>query len=212
MIGTSRTPGGTASPTGSPTGPPASAFTIRAKTENRRAWVSMARTLTIPLPGLDATRALAAALAGLVRPGDVVALTGDLGAGKTAFARGLIQALLGPDEEVPSPTFTLVQTYDTRPGTIWHFDLYRLTNPQDIVELGWDEARAGIILVEWPDRLGPLLPDDRLDVVLDWAPESAAEPDRRLARLAAGGSWEERLDRLAAGGRKAADTDLDEHG
>jgi len=111
--------------------------------------------------------ALAADLGALLVPGDVVALHGDLGTGKTTFARALIQSLLDRAEEVPSPTFTLVQTYDTSRGTIWHADLYRLTDPNEVVELGLTDAFSNdIALVEWPDRLGPYLPDSRIDMTL----------------------------------------------
>lgn len=120
-----------------------------------------------------ATAALAAAFARGLRPGDVVCLEGDLGAGKTAFARAAVRALTGdPDEEVPSPTFTLVQTYPASAGTVWHFDLYRLSGSEEVFELGWEEATAdGIVLVEWPGRLGPLLPARRIDVTIGGAGE-----------------------------------------
>lgn len=109
---------------------------------------------------------LAARLAGLLRAGDVVTLKGDLGAGKTALSRHIIRALAGFEEEVPSPTFTLVQVYDLPDFTLWHFDLYRLAEEErDILELGWEDARRdGVALVEWPDRLGGLLPPDRLEI------------------------------------------------
>jgi len=145
------------------------------------------RTLT--LTDEAATERLAVALAPALVPGDVVALAGDLGAGKTVLARALIRALTGdPDEEVPSPTFTLVQSYDSGSGTIWHFDLYRLGGPDEVVELGWDEAAAGIALVEWPERLGPLLPATRLDVTL-----SLAGAEARRAILTGHGDWIARL-------------------
>src|SRR3546814_10429878 len=115
---------------------------------------------------LAATESLGRALARLLRLGDVIALSGDLGAGKTALARALIRALPGPqgaaDEEVPSPTFTLAQIYERRPGPVWHFDLYRLESAAEVEELGFSEALAGIALVEWPERLGALLPADAL--------------------------------------------------
>jgi len=110
--------------------------------------------------------ALAGRLAGLLQAGDLVALRGDLGAGKTALSRHIIRALAGAEEEVPSPTFTLVQVYDLPAFTLWHFDLYRLVEEErDILELGWEDARRdGVALVEWPDRLGGLLPPDRLEI------------------------------------------------
>ena len=95
-------------------------------------------------------------LAPWLKVGDVVALHGDLGAGKTAFARALIRVLAGADEEVPSPTFTLVQTYDAPMGPIFHFDLYRIVSPDELTEIGWDEALADglFVLVEWPEPRG----------------------------------------------------------
>ena len=147
---------------------------------------------TLHLPDEEATAALAHRLAGALTPGDMVALRGDLGAGKTALSRALIRAVTDPDAEVPSPTFTLVQTYDTDIGPLWHFDLYRLSGPDEVTELGWDEARAeAIALVEWPDRLGPLMPADRLDLTL-----TLAGPTARHAELTGHGSWAERLARL----------------
>jgi len=109
------------------------------------------------------TERLAATLASLAAPGDIIALSGELGAGKTTFARGFVRALTGKDEDVPSPTFTLVQTYDTPKGEIWHCDLYRLAKPDDALELGLEDAfGSGICLIEWPERLGGLLPPRRL--------------------------------------------------
>jgi len=118
---------------------------------------------------------LAASLSPRLKAGDVVTLSGDLGAGKTAFARALINVMSEEPEEVPSPTFTLVQVYETDAGTdIWHFDLYRLPEEEmDILELGWEEARRfGISLVEWPDRLGSLLPADRLEISIEFHKDS----------------------------------------
>lgn len=115
-----------------------------------------------------ATEALARRIAPQLRPGDVLLLRGTLGMGKTAFARALIRALCGAETEVPSPTFTLVQTYTAPVAEIWHFDLYRLSHPDEVEELGWAEARAGgIALVEWPDRLGPLAPADAIEVLIE---------------------------------------------
>ena len=145
------------------------------------------------LTSLGETADFAARLAPLLRAGDIVALSGELGAGKTFFARAIIQALGGP-EEVPSPTFTLVQTYDLAPVPVWHFDLYRLAKPEDAYELDIEDAFLDAIsLIEWPERLGSLLPDDRLDVALAFG-ESETE---RKVTLLGGPSWEERLKALA---------------
>lgn len=147
-------------------------------------------TRRLPLADEAATAALARRLAPALRRGDVVALWGDLGAGKTRFARALIGTLAGESEEVPSPTFTLAQSYDISAGVVWHFDLYRLETPEEALELGIDDALAeGIVLIEWPGRLGGLLPRDRLDLTLDFA----AAPDGRTATLAGHGAWAARL-------------------
>ncbi|MEI9901897.1 MAG: tRNA (adenosine(37)-N6)-threonylcarbamoyltransferase complex ATPase subunit type 1 TsaE [Hyphomicrobium sp.] len=125
-------------------------------------------TFSLSLQDETATERLGTALAERLRPRDVVALQGGLGAGKTTLARAILRAASGkPDLIVPSPTFTLVEIYDTEIGTIYHFDLYRLEAPDQVFELGWEEARAdAIALVEWPERLGGLLPKDRLVVTL----------------------------------------------
>lgn len=137
------------------------------------------------------TRDLGARLAARLRRGDVVALHGDLGTGKTTLARGLIQALNGPETEVPSPTYTLVQVYEGPGFPLWHFDLYRLDEPSDVHELGWDETQNGVALIEWPDRAGSLLPSSRLDVFLEISGEG------RRARLEPRGEgWQERVDEL----------------
>jgi len=144
---------------------------------------------SISLPDEAATERLAQRLGTRLRPGDLVALRGDLGAGKTALSRSLIRSVTGPDAEVPSPTFTLVQVYDTVLGPLWHFDLYRLSGPDEVIELGWDDARAeAVILVEWPDRLGPLLPADRVEVEL-----AHDGPDARRATLTGHGALAARL-------------------
>lgn len=133
----------------------------------------------LTLPDLAATEALGAQLAPLLRPGDAVLLDGPLGAGKTAFARALLRALAAdPALEVPSPSYTLVQTYDTPIGPVHHYDLWRLDNAAAVAELGWDEARDGVVLVEWPDRLGALRPDGALLIAL-----RPAGGDARTAEL-----------------------------
>ena len=126
------------------------------------------------LPTLEATESFAAELATLVRPGDAVLLDGPLGAGKTAFARAFLRKLSNnPALEVPSPTFTLVQTYDSPSGPVHHFDLWRLDGPAALAELGWDDMTHDIVLVEWPDRLGGLKPPDSLTIRLDHTPNEA---------------------------------------
>ncbi len=121
----------------------------------------------------DATCRAAARLGACLRPGHVVLLEGGIGAGKTHFARCLIQSLLEVAEDVPSPTFTLVQSYDTLHGEVWHADLYRLNHPDDVAELGLEEAfETAICLVEWPDRLGDLAPADALTIRFELVGES----------------------------------------
>ncbi len=142
--------------------------------------------LRLFLPDLRATEALGQRIAAVIRPGDAVLLDGPLGAGKSALARALLRAAAAdPVLEVPSPSYTLVQEYDTRLGPICHFDLWRLDGPGGVVELGWDEARQGIVVVEWADRLGVLRPDDALTVVLQ-----VEGPEARSALLT---GWADRL-------------------
>ncbi len=108
----------------------------------------------IALPDMEATKALAARLAADSRPGTMLALRGTLGAGKTEFARAFIRALSGAEVTVNSPTFTLLQTYPTPHGEVWHYDLYRIEDEAALVELGLEEAAEHIVLIEWPERLG----------------------------------------------------------
>ncbi len=151
----------------------------------------------VDLPDEAATRAPAAHISGLAAPSDIIALKGDLGSGKTSFARAFIRAHGYGDEEVPSPTFTLVQIYKTASAAIWHFDLYRLNSPEEAWELGIEEAFSeGISLIEWPERLGLLLPRRRLEVALAFGDG----PGRRRACLDAGPGWKERLARMAIDG------------
>jgi tRNA threonylcarbamoyladenosine biosynthesis protein TsaE len=131
-----------------------------------------AAPLTLDLPDAEATEALGQRLALLALPGDVILLEGPIGAGKSCLARAFIRARLGPEEEVPSPTFTLVQVYEADGVEIWHADLYRLTHPDEVWELGLDDAfQTAICLVEWPDRLGEHVPPDALRLRLDAAGE-----------------------------------------
>lgn len=151
-------------------------------------------TRAIALPDADATAMLGRWLADRLGPGDVLLLDGPIGAGKTHLARALIHhrlAAAGRLEDVPSPTFTLVQVYDDDLGEIWHADLYRLTHPDQVAELGLDEAfDTALCLVEWPDRLGSLTPPQALRLVLakdgDGRRATLTGPADRLARL---GDW-----------------------
>jgi tRNA threonylcarbamoyladenosine biosynthesis protein TsaE len=138
-------------------------------------------SLTLHLADAAATDRLARCLAPLLQRGDAVLLEGPIGAGKTHLARALIRARLGREEEVPSPTFTLVQTYEEDSADIWHADLYRLSHPDEVWELGLDDAfRTAICLIEWPDRLGSHLPEAALRIRLD------AEGEGRRAVLSGG--------------------------
>jgi tRNA threonylcarbamoyladenosine biosynthesis protein TsaE len=153
-----------------------------------------APAIELELADESATRRLAAAIALRSRPGDVIALMGDLGSGKTVFARGFLEAL-GHKGEVPSPTFTLVQSYDTVRGPVAHFDLYRLARAEDALELGLEDAAAdGMLLVEWPERLGAQLPRPCLLVRL----AAGAGATVRRARLSGDGDWPDRLREIAA--------------
>lgn len=115
------------------------------------------------LPDEATTAALAGQIAPRLKQGDTLLLEGEIGAGKSAFARALIRARLNRMEDVPSPTFTIVQTYEDEAGDIWHCDLYRLTHPDEALELGLEEAfETAICLIEWPDRLGDEAPRSAL--------------------------------------------------
>lgn len=153
---------------------------------------------SVELHSADEMAALGARVAARLRPGDTVTLAGPLGAGKTVFARGLIRHFL-PGEEVPSPTFTLVQTYETGNFAISHVDLYRLKGPKDVRELGLDEAlERGALLIEWPDRMGPELPTDRLDIVIEGGGEEGERDDERTVKIIARGAWVPRVGDLSA--------------
>ena len=148
----------------------------------------------VELPDEAATAALAARISALAAAGDIIALKGDLGAGKTTFARGFIRGR-GGLEEVPSPTFTLVQIYELGAAAVWHFDLYRVTSPEEAWELGIEDAFAeGISLIEWPERLGPLMPPRRLEIEFLFGDQ----PEARRAVLGAGEGWRPRLEKILA--------------
>lgn len=147
----------------------------------------------LSLPDLEATRMFGGRLAGLLRAGDVIALRGALGAGKTELARALIRARAGAAIEVPSPSYTLVQDYRVRDLVIRHIDLYRIADPAELLELGLDAPAAGEVwLIEWPERAGAALPSDRLEVEL----RQGEAPDARIAEVTAGAGWRERLQSL----------------
>ena len=134
-----------------------------------------------------ATGRLGAAIAAVLRPNEAVCLEGPLGAGKSTLARALVRALTTPNEDVPSPTFTLVQFYEGARLSVAHFDLYRLTSPDEAYEIGLDEAlEDGAAVIEWPSRLEGRLPPDRLDI------EIIIEGDARRARLKGHGAWKGR--------------------
>jgi tRNA threonylcarbamoyladenosine biosynthesis protein TsaE len=152
---------------------------------------------TLRLDDEAATTRLGQAIAPLLAPGEAVLLDGPLGMGKSTLARGLIRALAGPDEDVPSPTFTLVQFYETDPP-IAHFDLYRLERPEEAREIGLDEALdVGAALIEWPVRLGGdlarVLGPDRLTISFSEAGSG------RDAPVSGVGAWANKIKRLVEG-------------
>jgi tRNA threonylcarbamoyladenosine biosynthesis protein TsaE len=143
--------------------------------------------MTYDLPDAEATGRLGAAVALALKPGEAVCLKGPLGAGKSTLARALVRALTTPHEDVPSPTFTLVQFYDGLSFPLAHFDLYRLERSEEAFEIGLDEAlEEGAAVIEWPERLGGRLPQDRLDI------EIAISGEGRSARLSPHGAWKGR--------------------
>ena len=146
------------------------------------------KTTQIPLAAESDTIAFATSIAAILRTGDTVLLEGPIGSGKTAFARAVIRARLGRNEDVPSPTFTLVQTYDTPEGDIWHCDLYRLTAPEEVLELGLEDAfTSAICLIEWPDRLGEDTPEKALGL------QFCAHQTGHSVTLTIPDNWHERL-------------------
>jgi tRNA threonylcarbamoyladenosine biosynthesis protein TsaE len=159
-------------------------------------------TCRLTLPGPEATEALGRYLATQVRRGDTILLEGDIGAGKSLFARALIRDVLdlwgGTAEEIPSPTYTLVQTYNSFRGEIWHADLYRLALPEEVEELGLAGAfGTTLCIVEWPDRLGPDAPENALTVSL--VPIGPEGSSRRVTLRSGSMRWAPVLRELASG-------------
>ncbi len=145
----------------------------------------------VSLSDLAATEKLAARLAPMLQRGDMLALQGNLGAGKTTFARALLKSL-GLNEDVPSPTFTLLQSYDAPAFPIYHFDLYRLKSPDELEELGWDDALAdGLTIAEWAEKAGVRLPRDRLELQFEMD-----KTGQRHCRFKPHGAWADRLGKM----------------
>jgi tRNA threonylcarbamoyladenosine biosynthesis protein TsaE len=157
--------------------------------------LDLTKPQTLWLPDEAATTRLGGLIATQLRASDVLYLHGDLGMGKSSLARGLIRALTSPEQDVPSPTFTLIQSYDAPDFEVLHLDLYRLTAPEEAYELGLDDALPhAVLVIEWPDRLGHLGFDDRLDISLE-LPDNTNFPDGpvagRIARLIPAGRYRE---------------------
>jgi tRNA threonylcarbamoyladenosine biosynthesis protein TsaE len=147
----------------------------------------------IEIKNLPETQSLASLLAELAEPGDIITLKGDLGVGKTEFARAFIRSFIGLDEEVPSPTFNLVQVYQTSVAPIWHFDLYRLQDREEIWELGFEEAlQEGILLIEWPERLESMQLHNHLEICF----ESSAHSQKRLLKLTPDLKWKQKIESI----------------
>src|SRR5450759_1499007 len=154
-------------------------------------------SFTVALADEKATRRLMVDIAGAIEPGDLITLSGDLGAGKTTFARALIRHLAGNESiEVPSPTFTLMQAYELPRFSLVHADLYRLSGPGELAELGFEDIAPGAVtLLEWPDRAAGFLPADRLDIALTLSPQQG--PSFRNARVTGYGALAPRAERIA---------------
>src|SRR5215475_4439083 len=152
---------------------------------------------TLVLANEEATRRLAADVANMLEPGDFIALSGDLGAGKTTFVRAMIAHLADDSAiEVPSPTFTLVQNYDLPRFRVVHADLYRLAGANELAELGLDETAGAVVMMEWPDRAGGALPQDRIDIAFTLSPHDGME--HRIVHMDGRGAATARVDRLGA--------------
>src|SRR6188474_763371 len=155
-------------------------------------------SFTVALANEQATERLVTDIAAALEPGDLLTLSGDLGAGKTTFARAMIRYLAdNPNIPVPSPTFTLIQTYDLPRFPVVHADLYRLEGPGELAELGFDDLPNGaVVLLEWPDRAAGFLPPDRLDLTFTLAPDLG--PEHRNVRITGYGAFGPRVERMAA--------------
>jgi tRNA threonylcarbamoyladenosine biosynthesis protein TsaE len=148
-------------------------------------------SLRINLPNIEATAETAARFGKILSPGDTLLLHGEIGSGKTFFARALIQSLQDVAEDVPSPTFTLVQSYETSKGEVVHADLYRLTTPDEATELGFADAiHSAIVLIEWPDRLGSDTPAEALHLQFE---AGAGETERVLTINIPNPAWRDKL-------------------
>ena len=160
------------------------------RTQRSHQVIAEENSLDLDLVDEAETEALAVFLSAAVSPGDIIALFGNLGMGKSVFARAFIRAYAGIDEDIPSPTFTLVQVYAADAAPVFHFDLYRLKAPEEVLELGIEEAFAeGISLIEWPDRLGAWMPANRLEIHL----AAGGRESARKACLIGYGYWQARL-------------------
>ena len=156
----------------------------------------MKAPLNLTLNSPQETISLAAQLGGTLQPGDTILLEGAIGSGKTHFARALVQSVLAVREDVPSPTFTLVQIYDTRVGEVWHSDLYRLSSVEEIEELGLVEAfDTSICLIEWPEKLGALTP--RPALLIRFTTDSDDQDTRHLVLSWSDPKWVTKLEELS---------------
>ena len=147
---------------------------------------------TFKIKSLEETKELAESFSALLHVGDIVALYGNLGVGKTAFTRFMVQHLCGKNEEVPSPTFTLLQTYETENFDIYHFDLYRLKKPEEVYELGIEDAfYDGVSMIEWPEKMGNILPLNKILKI-----EISVENQIHIFKFSSNNSnWKERLEK-----------------
>jgi tRNA threonylcarbamoyl adenosine modification protein YjeE len=144
--------------------------------------------MQIKINNIEETKSLAKKIANLTKKGDIITLQGDLGAGKTAFARFFINILSEVEQDVLSPTFNLVHPYEGKDFNIWHFDLYRLEFPEEIEQIGlYDAFDGGVSLIEWPEIIDDILPVDRLLIKISF------NNDERVAEVEGLGSWKDRI-------------------